>query len=152
MNLFSNAMKYTDNGFVKVSLMIEDEPSSRGGRKHSNLFLKVTDSGRGISKDFLRHRLYTPFAQEDSLVSGTGLGVSIVRQIVHDLGGDMHYTSEQGSGTDVVVRCLLLRRRLQGPLILQKFEGRQWASRRRLLGLTDIPVCQRLQRGRFQVI
>ncbi|TVY23559.1 Autoinducer 2 sensor kinase/phosphatase [Lachnellula hyalina] len=107
MNLFSNAMKYTKSGFIKVSLEVEKEPLSRGKRARPILTLKVKDSGKGISKEFLKHRLYKPFTQEDSLATGAGLGLSIVRHIIQDLGGSIDFVSEQGSGTEATVRIPL---------------------------------------------
>jgi len=46
----------------------------RGKKIKSMLILKVKDSGKGISKEFLKHHLYKPFTQEDSLAVGAGLG------------------------------------------------------------------------------
>ncbi|KAF4624564.1 hypothetical protein G7Y89_g13605 [Cudoniella acicularis] len=107
MNLFSNAMKYTKTGFVKVSLEVEDEGVARSKKSRSSLLLKVKDSGRGISEEFLKHKLYKPFTQEDSLATGTGLGLSIVRHIIQDLGGQIMFTSEVGTGTEATVRIPL---------------------------------------------
>jgi hypothetical protein len=107
MNLFSNSMKYTKAGFVKISLDVEEDIASRGKQQRSNLILKVSDSGKGISQEFLRHQLFKPFKQEDSLASGAGLGLSIIRHIIQDLGGHIEFTSEQGSGTEATVRLPL---------------------------------------------
>jgi signal transduction histidine kinase len=107
MNLFSNAMKYTSSGFVKISLELEDDVSSRSRKPRSNLTLRIHDSGKGISQEFLNHQLYKPFAQEDSLAMGAGLGLSIVKAIVQDLGGKIEMTSEPGTGTEAVVRIPL---------------------------------------------
>ncbi|KAE9379000.1 hypothetical protein N431DRAFT_540697 [Stipitochalara longipes BDJ] len=107
MNLFSNAMKYTSQGFVKISLELEDDVSSRSKKPRSNLTLRVHDSGKGISQEFLNHQLYKPFTQEDSLAMGAGLGLSIVKAIVQDLGGRIEMTSEPGTGTEAVVRIPL---------------------------------------------
>lgn len=119
MNLFSNAMKYTKSGFINISLDIESEALSRNKKPRSTLVLKVKDSGKGISKEFLKHRLYKPFTQEDSLATGAGLGLSIVRHIIQDLGGQIDFASEQGSGTEATVRIPLtamsLPVKLDGP-------------------------------------
>lgn len=110
MNLFSNSMKYTKSGFVKVSLKVEAETQGRSQEIQSILSLVVKDSGKGISTDFLKHRLYKAFTQEDELAEGAGLGLSIVRQIVHDMGGQIEISSEQGTGTEATVRIPLKRR------------------------------------------
>ena len=107
MNLFSNALKYTKAGFVQVSLNVESDAQSRSKKSRSILTLKVKDSGKGISQEFLKHRMFKPFTQEDSLAAGAGLGLSIVRHIVHDLGGDINFISEQGAGTEATVRIPL---------------------------------------------
>jgi signal transduction histidine kinase len=107
MNLFSNALKYTKTGFVQVSLHVESDTLARSKKFRSILTLKVKDSGKGISQEFLKHRLFKPFTQEDSLAAGAGLGLSIVRHIVHDLGGEINFQSEQGAGTEATVRIPL---------------------------------------------
>lgn len=107
MNLFSNATKYTAGGFVKVSLEIEDDVASEKKKSRSNLVLKIQDSGMGISQEFLKHQLYKPFTQEDNLASGAGLGLSIVKAIVQDMGGKIDFTSEPGTGTEATVRIPL---------------------------------------------
>jgi signal transduction histidine kinase/CheY-like chemotaxis protein len=103
MNLFGNALKYTDTGAIRVSLRAGRLQSHSTGPQITMVELRVTDTGRGISQDYLKNRLYTPFAQEDSLSVGTGLGLSIVRQIVTALGGSMDIQSEYGEGTTVTV-------------------------------------------------
>ncbi|RFU31539.1 hypothetical protein B7463_g4830, partial [Scytalidium lignicola] len=103
MNIVSNALKYTDSGFVRLELGVQNDLTSRHGEPQSNVTITLTDSGKGISKEFLKHHLYTPFMQEDSLTSGTGLGLSIVKQIIYDIGGTIQITSERGTGTEVRV-------------------------------------------------
>jgi signal transduction histidine kinase len=104
MNLLGNALKYTSHGYVKVLLEateIEDLPTSGSAENisRSMVTLTVLDTGKGISSDFLRSKLFTPFAQENSLSSGTGLGLSIVRSIVNLLEGEITIDSEVGRGT-----------------------------------------------------
>ncbi|KAG9244362.1 histidine kinase-group I protein [Calycina marina] len=114
MNLLGNALKYTSRGFVKVTLEaseIDDlcAPGILEAVARSMITLTVADTGKGISGDFLRSKLFTPFAQENSLSSGTGLGLSIVRSIVNLLEGDITIDSEVGRGTEVRVMLPLLR-------------------------------------------
>ena len=104
MNLLGNALKYTSHGYVHVTLEaseIEDlhAPGTTESVPRNMVTLTVTDTGKGISSDFLRSKLFTPFAQENSLSSGTGLGLSIVRSIVNLLEGDITIESEVGRGT-----------------------------------------------------
>ncbi|KAH1446182.1 hypothetical protein KXX58_006274 [Aspergillus fumigatus] len=67
------------------------------------------DTGKGISEAFLRGRLFTPFAQEDTLAVGTGLGLSIVRSLVKALNGTINVHSRPGKGTTVKVSLPLTR-------------------------------------------
>ncbi|KAM3069515.1 hypothetical protein ACMFMG_005621 [Clarireedia jacksonii] len=114
MNLLGNALKYTSHGYVKVKLEMSelDDLQSPGGgdpTPRAMIILTVTDTGKGISNEFLRSKLFTPFAQENTLSSGTGLGLSIVRSIINLLEGDITIDSEIGRGTQVKVTLPLLR-------------------------------------------
>ncbi|KAL2074667.1 hypothetical protein VTL71DRAFT_8446 [Oculimacula yallundae] len=110
MNLFSNAMKYTKAGFVNITIEIEEDVSSHSKKSSANVVLKIKDSGKGISQEFLKHQLYKPFTQEDNLATGAGLGLSIVKAIIQDLGGRIGFTSEPGCGTEATVRIPLTER------------------------------------------
>jgi len=113
MNLVGNALKYTPRGWIKVSLEVRN--TGEGGLPATTvrspehdvatdmIVLTVSDTGKGISPEYLRTRLFTAFAQEDHLASGTGLGLSLVRSILKMLNGDINISSTPGSGTKVVV-------------------------------------------------
>lgn len=82
MNIFGNAQKYTKSGYIlfyvglqKVEPSTSDSPASELGE---NLVIRITDTGKGMSSEYLSRKLYQPFAQEDSFASGVGLGLSIV--------------------------------------------------------------------------
>lgn len=64
MNVFGNAMKYTDTGCVSVHLE-QAESASRIQKERSEelIIITVSDTGRGMSEEFLSGRLWTPFAQ-----------------------------------------------------------------------------------------
>ncbi|KAJ6114901.1 hypothetical protein N7486_000679 [Penicillium sp. IBT 16267x] len=111
MNLFGNAMKYTDQGHVTISLGASSHSEGRSRRQglEDLVTLTVSDTGRGISQEFLRSRLYTPFAQEDPLAVGTGLGLSIVRSLVKALNGHIRVRSRPSEGTVVRVSLPLAR-------------------------------------------
>jgi len=108
MNLFGNALKYTDSGFIHVTLSAKPEPVTKLRGPRTTVTLQIDDSGRGMSKDYMKYQLYTPFAQEDSHSNGTGLGLSIVRQLVSDFGGKIDIRSERGYGTSVKVTAPLV--------------------------------------------
>lgn len=100
MNLLGNAMKWTENGFVEISLAKTTTPSDS---KSPVAHLTIVDTGDGIAPDFLKHKLFSPFSQEDPLSQGVGLGLSIVHQLVTSLGGHITVQSELGIGTQVDV-------------------------------------------------
>lgn len=102
MNLLGNALKYTDAGFVSVTLQVESETEEQ-----IKVRFRFVDSGRGMSLEFQRTRLFAPFSQEDPFSTGTGLGLSIVRQIVEAHDGNISVTSAQYVGTEVDVTMTL---------------------------------------------
>jgi signal transduction histidine kinase len=67
MNLFGNALKYTDAGWVKISLQSKDIKPIKSQSQQSIITITISDSGRGISQEFLHNQLFTPFSQENSL-------------------------------------------------------------------------------------
>ncbi|KAJ5702334.1 hypothetical protein N7488_009882 [Penicillium malachiteum] len=108
MNIFSNSMKYTTEGQVSLRLEVEDS-SSRHTTQEDLIVLTVSDTGCGMSEEFLRSRLFIPFVQENSLATGSGLGLSIVRSLIKTLGGSINVQSQLGKGTTVKVMLPLIR-------------------------------------------
>ncbi|KAL4985254.1 hypothetical protein BDW68DRAFT_179881 [Aspergillus falconensis] len=98
MNLLGNSLKWTKAGFVEVSLT---KVRRKRDPLHVFALLSVTDTGAGISPDFLRHNVFSPFTQENALSEGLGLGLSTVRQLVGSLDGHLNVRSEVGVGTQV---------------------------------------------------
>lgn len=102
MNLFGNSLKFTRSGFIKVSLT--QEPAKPYQHNvGATILLTVSDSGKGISEDYIQNHLFTPFCQEDNFAPGTGLGLSLVRQITVNLGGEIKVASQVGRGTNITV-------------------------------------------------
>ncbi|KAI3542556.1 hsp90-like protein [Colletotrichum filicis] len=134
MNLFGNALKYTSKGFIKVHLR-QEEVVHKTSRSASMVVLTVTDSGKGITEEFLHNKLFTPFSQEDALAPGTGLGLSLVRQIVAGLGGTISVESQVGHGTSITVSM---------PLVLSRkasSRGRKFSADLNALAGTRLSVC-----------
>lgn len=103
INILTNAIKYTEpNGRVIID-MKEEESEKEGCVK---LTYTVSDTGIGMSKEFMAH-VYEPFSrQTDSRVNsiqGTGLGLAITKQMVDLMGGTIECQSEQGVGTTFTV-------------------------------------------------
>ena len=108
MNLFGNSLKYTRSGYIRVKLEAQSQrrpPSAQGAEESTATFVKltITDTGQGMSPHFMRTKLYTPFAQENSIAPGTGLGLSLVKSLVTMLNGDIKIDSAQNVGTEVTV-------------------------------------------------
>ncbi len=98
-NLFSNAMKFTQNGGrVQVSLK----------REESHVMLSVTDNGCGISPEVGRH-IFEKFYQGDTshATKGNGLGLALVKRVIDIVGGDISVQSEVGQGSTFTVRIPL---------------------------------------------
>jgi len=97
INLLSNAIKFTPKG-GKITLEVRF-PSSKG--EHW-LSFAVYDTGIGIAAENLQ-KIFEPFVQIDSALNrkyqGTGIGLSLVKQIVKLHGGEVTVTSEEGIGS-----------------------------------------------------
>ncbi|KAF5562873.1 peroxide stress-activated histidine kinase mak2 [Fusarium napiforme] len=107
MNLFGNSLKYTSQGFIKVTMAQSQPEDAMGGERVVELV--VEDTGRGISEDFLRNNIFKPFSQEDQLSSGTGLGLSFVQRMTYQLGGTISISSQVDVGTKVTVSIPMLQ-------------------------------------------
>ena len=95
-NLIENAIKYTDTGWIKVTVEI----------KEGYVFIYVSDSGHGISRELLPH-LFEEFSRDRSeiKVGGFGLGLYIARQIIAAHKGDIWVESEgEGKGSTFGVK------------------------------------------------
>ncbi|MGC5702217.1 transporter substrate-binding domain-containing protein [Pseudomonas sp. NFXW11] len=106
-NLLSNALKFTAQGEVRVT--VERQPDAFGV---PCVRISVADTGTGISAE-QQAKLFTPFVQADALTAsaygGTGLGLSICRQLVELMGGRINLFSEPGVGTEVRIELYLER-------------------------------------------
>lgn len=99
INLTSNAIKFTHQGHVTVSLDASEPKADR-------LILQVSDTGVGI-EEHRQAALFSPFAQGGAAISrmhgGSGLGLAIVKQLVQLMGGSVDLQSEVNRGTTVTV-------------------------------------------------
>src|SRR6202000_2776039 len=101
-NLVSNAVKFTDRGFVAVEI----------GHDGTNLVLTVQDTGIGIPKARLA-QIYDRFVQADASMTrrygGSGLGLAISRDLVALMDGTIEVESAEGVGTTFVVSLPMAR-------------------------------------------
>ena len=104
LNLLSNAVKFTPAGGT-VSVRLKQFP---GTAKGSELYeIRVKDNGIGMSPEFVQ-KIFSPFERERtstvSRTQGTGLGMAITKNIVDMMGGTIEVQTEQGKGTEFIVR------------------------------------------------
>lgn len=102
MNLVSNAVKFTPAG-GNISVHIRERNRGNG---FAHLEFMISDSGIGISQSFMQ-RIFLPFEQENIDIArnkvGSGLGLSIVYNLVQLMGGSIDVQSEKGCGTTFTV-------------------------------------------------
>jgi CheY-like chemotaxis protein len=108
LNLVGNSLKYTERGRITVRLDSRPLPSPVS-EEDVEVILTVTDTGRGMSEDFLSQGVFSAFVQEDALSPGTGLGLSIVKQIITGMGGSITVESKLGEGTKFSVAVCMTR-------------------------------------------
>ncbi|KFA53335.1 hypothetical protein S40293_06679 [Stachybotrys chartarum IBT 40293] len=102
MNIFGNALKYTTSGHIEISLGLHQRADNTG-TPCDYIRFSVEDTGLGMSSDFLKYQLFTPYSQENTHFPGIGLGLSIVQQLVASLQGTVNVRSSVGAGTCVEV-------------------------------------------------
>lgn len=104
LNLISNALRYNKKG-GKICLAIREVEYDGS---HIGLEFKVQDTGIGMSREFVEKSLFKPFTQEDDRVRteyrGTGLGMSIVYELVKQMNGTIDVNSKPGEGTTFTVK------------------------------------------------
>jgi signal transduction histidine kinase/ActR/RegA family two-component response regulator len=108
MNLLANAIKFTEAGYVKISASFTDRsPVGQGQGCHSELTISVTDTGVGIAPD-RQDAIFEPFIQEDDSTArkhgGSGLGLTISKQLVELMGGSIQMVSDVGRGSEFTIR------------------------------------------------
>ncbi|KAH7134124.1 histidine kinase [Dactylonectria macrodidyma] len=108
MNLFGNALKYTQRGIIRIDLRQSQSPQ-KAPHGQKLVSITVSDTGAGISKDFLQNELFKPFSQENYLAPGTGLGLSLVKKMTSQLGGHVSVRSRCGVGTTVNISLPLMQ-------------------------------------------
>jgi two-component system, sensor histidine kinase len=99
LNVISNAVKFTEKGGVDIKLeVINDAKNSQ------TVQVSVKDTGIGMEEKF-RDSLFEKFSQEDASVTrqygGTGLGMSICRQLIELMDGEINVESEKGFGSTI---------------------------------------------------
>lgn len=105
INLIDNAIKFTQTGYVNLSIKVLEY-----GASAQKLRLVFSDTGIGMNEEYL-DKLFSKFSQEELSTSrkygGTGLGMSITREIVHLMGGEISVESEKNKGTKITIELNL---------------------------------------------
>lgn len=104
-NIIGNSLKFTSSGKITVDCKVLQDSS------HQQAFsISITDTGIGMSEEYVRS-IFKKFNQEDSSISrkygGTGLGMSITRELIHLMKGEIDVKSEKNVGTSITIELVL---------------------------------------------
>lgn len=103
LNIVSNAIKFTPVGGT-ISIRVSEKPCKLSG--YATYEFRIKDNGIGMSEEFRKH-IFESFSRERtstvSGIQGTGLGMSITKNIVDMMGGTIAVKSEEGKGTEFIV-------------------------------------------------
>lgn len=138
MNIFGNALKYTTDGSIKVTLKTVETLLSSDLRR-TDICFSVEDTGCGMSADYVKRQLFLAYSQENPLSSGVGLGLNIVQHLIKELGGriEVESTPEVGTLVQVIIPSNARMELLETPMaskILEQ-ESIQALHRKTLLAL-----------------
>lgn len=110
-NLLSNALKFTDKGGQVSLKLIAEQPVVS---THRNLKLEVSDTGIGISAEDLP-RIFSRFYQTEHNRGGTGIGLSLCKELVERMGGSITVASKPGVGTTFFISLTCEVAKIQYP-------------------------------------
>ncbi len=120
-NLVGNALKFTDEGEVRLVVRKEREHG-----EGTMLHFEVMDTGIGISID-QQARLFQAFVQADGSTTrrhgGTGLGLAICRRLVSQMGGEVWIESEPGAGSRFFFTAIFRKPEIVEERRLRRFDG-----------------------------
>jgi len=104
-NLLSNAFKYTNSGTVELSVAAEISGEDSGN--NVTLVFRVCDTGQGMTKEQIE-KLFDEYSrfnlQENRMTEGVGLGMSITRNLIYMMNGNIYAESETGNGSVFTVQ------------------------------------------------
>lgn len=102
LNLLNNAIKYTDKGYVALNIYVLSKKEEQ-----INLHFEIKDTGIGIEPSAAKS-IYENFTQADiqsnSIYSGVGLGLNIVKKLINLMDGSIDFKSKEGEGTVFTVK------------------------------------------------
>ncbi len=101
MNMLSNAIKFTEHGSISLNAQLIEEKE-----EEQKVVITIKDTGVGIKEEYI-DKLFDKFTQEDETVvrkfGGTGLGMSITRQLMELMGGSIQVESQKNVGTTIIL-------------------------------------------------
>lgn len=103
-NVIDNAIKFTNNGFIRFWYELNDITNS--GKRFVSIFIQ--DSGIGIDKNF-HEALFERFFKADNFTQGFGLGLPIAKKITEEMGGELTFVSNIGEGSTFCVKIPILQ-------------------------------------------
>lgn len=102
LNMLTNAVKYTETGYIKLKISLENADNINTEAAKADIKVEVSDSGCGMTRDQLK-TIFSPYErfEENSVrkMEGTGLGMSISKQLLTLMGSNMEVESEYGIGS-----------------------------------------------------
>ena len=102
-NIFTNAIKYTDQGEINLTIKCINELN----KNVTNIIVTCQDTGKGIKAELI-NRLFTKFDRLDiernTTTEGTGLGLAITKSLVEMMGGNINVQSQYGKGSIFVIQ------------------------------------------------
>lgn len=105
INLLGNAIKFTETGSITLSVTCIDR-----GTSQKELLISVKDTGKGIAPENI-DKLFHNYQQESTKISsqygGTGLGLSLSKELAELMGGSIIVKSELGKGSEFILNCFV---------------------------------------------
>jgi len=146
MNLLANAIKFTETGYITISAKFTAMGQSGGADScPSELAISVADTGAGISPD-RQHAIFEPFMQEDDSTArkhgGSGLGLTICKQLIELMGGSIRLDSHVGRGSKFTVKIPVSRLERDTSEKLIKFPAQSEARHKNRVGAMRILVAE----------
>ena len=141
VNLLTNAVKFTQEGEIVVSVSPIEQTHRTGEGKETAIEVSVKDTGIGIDREG-RERLFKPFSQVDASITrkygGTGLGLAISRQLVELMEGHITVDSTPGKGSTFTFTFLGEETPVNMPVYLS--ENQPQLQKKRVLCVDDNPT------------
>ncbi len=107
LNLMSNAIKFTDKGYIDLSCYVVNDTIT-----HQTIEIRVKDTGVGMDKEFLTN-VFQKFLQEDKSIArkygGTGLGMAICKQLIELMDGNIQVESQKNVGSTFIIQLTMAK-------------------------------------------